>query len=233
MSPAFAAQKRVEAVRRVQTPEGVDVALSVAGPVPRALAWVVDLGVRLAILIAISFVLVVLDDIGMGLFLLLFFALEWLYPVLFEVLRGATPGKSAFGLAVVHDDGTPISWGASTLRNLLRTADFLPIGYGLGLLSTLIDPHSRRLGDLAAGTVVVYVDPPLAIPTIAAGPAIAPPAVLELEEQSAVLAFAERRDTFTAERAAELASLTGPLVADSPDPVARVTSVGRWLLGRR
>ena len=66
------------------------------------------------------------------------FLLEWFYPVFFEVYRnGATPGKQALNLAVVQDDGIPVGWSASMVRNLLRTADLLPFLYGCGLLSMM------------------------------------------------------------------------------------------------
>lgn len=59
--------------------------------------------------------------------------MNWWYMVLFEVLdRGRTPGKRLLGLRVVHDDGTPIDWSSSLIRNLLRFVDMLPTGYGLG-----------------------------------------------------------------------------------------------------
>ena len=78
------------------------------------------------------------------------------YPIWFEVKRdGATPGKRVMGIRVVQRNGAPVGWGPSVLRNLLRTADFLPVGYGFGLLSILFSGSFRRLGDLAAGTVVI------------------------------------------------------------------------------
>ncbi|MGV8435388.1 RDD family protein, partial [Pseudomonas aeruginosa] len=87
-----------------------------------------------------------------GLGLLLTFVMTWWYMVLFEVLnQGRSPGKQMMGLRVVHDDGTPVGWAASLLRNLLRFADILPFGYALGLLCCLNHPAFKRLGDIAAG----------------------------------------------------------------------------------
>ena len=89
--------------------------------------------------------------------LILFFALEWLYPVAFELSRwGATPGKRVMGLKVVMDSGLPITPAASFTRNLLRVADFLPMLYGFALASMLIRKDFKRLGDIAAATLVVY-----------------------------------------------------------------------------
>lgn len=85
------------------------------------------------------------------------FFLEWLYPVVFEVYsNGATPGKKLCNIQVLHDDGTPIGWGASFSRNTLRFIDFLPFFYACGLLTMWLNQDSKRLGDLLAGTVVVY-----------------------------------------------------------------------------
>lgn len=61
----------------------------------------------------------------------------------------------------MHDDGTPVGWTSSLTRNLLRFVDLLPFGYFLGALSCLANPAFKRLGDLAAGTLVVYQENPL------------------------------------------------------------------------
>src|SRR5207237_6321991 len=84
------------------------------------------------------------------------FLVEWLYPVLFEVLwTGASPGKRVVGLKVVMDNGLPVTAAASLARNILRAADFLPFFYGSAVICVLWRQDSKRLGDLAAGTMVV------------------------------------------------------------------------------
>lgn len=202
-------QPLIDTVRRNEIPEGVALGLEVAGPVPRALALVLDAAVR-AVLYLLLAPLLTLSGVGAGAALLGFFLLEWFYPVLFEVRRGATPGKSALGLAVVQDDGTPVGLAASMIRNLLRLVDFLPFGYGLGLAVTLVDQDCRRLGDLAAGTLVVHVERRAhragrqAIP---AAPPRQPPPGLPLATQQAILSFAERRHRLSAARCAELAEV--------------------------
>jgi uncharacterized RDD family membrane protein YckC len=145
----------LDTVRLNETPEGVDLGLTVAGPVPRAAAFAMDFGIRFVLFLMLA-PLMALSGVGVGLVLIGAFLLEWLYPVAFEVWSGATPGKRAMGLAVVHDDGTPIGLPASLVRNLLRTVDFLPVFYGVGLIASLADPDFRRLGDLAAGTLVIH-----------------------------------------------------------------------------
>jgi uncharacterized RDD family membrane protein YckC len=88
---------------------------------------------------------------------LISFALLWGYYILFEILwNGQSPGKRLVGLRVIRVDGTPISASESVIRNLVRLIDFLPLAYGVGVVTMFIDTNSRRVGDLAAGTVVVH-----------------------------------------------------------------------------
>ncbi len=149
---------------RVETPEGIDLVLKPAGLVPRALAFAIDLVLRAAILLVLGSLLAMLGQFGAGFGAILLFVVQWWYMVLFEVLnQGRTPGKQWLGLRVVHDDGTPVGWGASLVRNLLRFVDLLPFGYLFGTLSCLAHPSFKRLGDIAAGTLVVHRERPAAL----------------------------------------------------------------------
>lgn len=222
----------IDTLRTVQTPEGIDLHLPVAGLVPRTLAWLIDALIRLLIYAGLATVLLVFGDTGAGLYLLAAFIIEWFYPVLFEVLRdGQTPGKRSYGIRVLHDDGTPIGWSASLIRNLLRVVDFLPIMYGFGMASIMLNRDFKRLGDLAAGTIVVYRDAPLPVPKLSISHPSRPPYALNLEEQQAIIAFAERSPALTPERAEELAQLTGPLVANNPHAIKTLYSYAKWLSG--
>ncbi|RKT43864.1 RDD family protein [Thiocapsa rosea] len=219
----------IDTVRLHETPEGVDLALRVAGPAPRAIAYLLDVVIRFALLIVVL-PLAAFSGFGTGLILLALFGLEWLYPVFFEVRSGATPGKRSMGLMVVHDDGTPVRLPASLIRNLLRTVDFLPILYGVGLVSMLVDRDFRRLGDLAAGTLVVYADTPPEKPSIPQVAAQAPPAGLALEAQQAILAFAERGHALSEARRIELAEiLAGSVGRRGEAAVAQVNAWAAWL----
>jgi uncharacterized RDD family membrane protein YckC len=225
----------LDTYRAIETPEGVELRLRVAGPPARALAWTIDVTLRLFGYGVLSLPLLVLGRVGAGLFFLILFLGEWFYPVLFEVYAGgATPGKKLVGLAVVHDDGTPVGWSGSLLRNLLRFADFLPVAYGFGLATMLVHPQFKRLGDLAAGTVVVHEErSERALRAVEAVPQ-PPPVPLEPDEQRAVLAFAERMPTWGPARAEELASLAAPLVGARGAPaVERLAGIANWLVGRR
>ncbi len=224
----------IDTLRTVQTPEGIDLHLPVAGLIPRTLAWLIDALIRFLIYAVLGGVLLFFGDTGTGLFLLATFIIEWFYPVLFEVLRdGQTPGKRSYGIRVLHDDGTPIGWSAALIRNLLRVVDFLPLMYGFGVTSMMLNRNFKRLGDLAAGTIVVYREPALPTPTLSTSRPARPPFPLTLEEQQAIMAFAERSHGLTAERAAELAWLTGPLVSDQPHAIETLHSYAKWLSGQQ
>ncbi|MGD8624073.1 MAG: RDD family protein [Anaerolineae bacterium] len=84
------------------------------------------------------------------------FALFWGYYLLFEMIwNGQSPGKRWVGLRVIKDSGAPISFVDSAVRNLVRLIDFLPLYYGIGVIVMFLNRRARRLGDLAAGTLVV------------------------------------------------------------------------------
>lgn len=218
---------------QVETPEGIDLPLRPAGLMVRALAFTIDLGLRGLILGLLFIVLAFLGQLGAGLGSILLFAVSWWYMVLFEVLnQGRSPGKQWMGLRVVQDDGTPIGWSASLLRNLLRFVDLLPFGYFLGAVSCLQHPHFKRLGDLAAGTLVIYREHPLARPQLPDAPPRRPAVALTLTEQRAVLGFAERQGELSAERTAELAAiLAQPLQLAAPRAVAELNGIARALVG--
>lgn len=192
----------------IETPEGITLDLRVAGPIVRAQAWLIDVMIRTAAYISLGIVLAMLGRAGMGVFLIVFFLIEWFYPVCFEVLgSGQTLGKRVMGLRVLCEDGSPVSWSVSMTRNILLTADFLPLAYTAGLLSMLLTRHFQRLGDLAAGTLVIYADRPLESKAMEAIEPLSSHVHLGLAEQRAIVSFAERSQTLTTERAQELAEL--------------------------
>lgn len=218
---------------QIETPEGIDLPLRPAGLMPRALAFGFDLGLRGLILGILFIALAFLGNLGIGLGSILLFFVSWWYMVLFEVLnQGCSPGKQVMGLRVVQDDGTPIGWSASLIRNLLRFVDMLPFGYFLGAISCLQHPHFKRLGDIAAGTLVVYREQPLARPQLPQAQALRLPFALELNEQRAILGFAERQGELSAERTHELAAiLATPLQVSPARAVEQLNGVARGLLG--
>lgn len=220
---------------QIETPEGIDLPLRPAGLVPRSLAFALDLALRGVTLGSLFLALAFLGNLGIGLGSLLLFLASWWYMVLFEVLnQGCSPGKQIMGLRVVQDDGTPVGWSGSLLRNLLRFVDMLPFGYFLGAISCLQHPHFKRLGDLAAGTLVIYREQPLVKATLpqAQAPALRQPFALDLSEQRAILAFAQRQGELSSERVNELAQiLATPLQVPPARAVAELNGVARGLLG--
>jgi uncharacterized RDD family membrane protein YckC len=227
----------LDTTRRVATPEGIELTLRLAGPVPRALAWTVDFLLRAAVVLLVMMIASRFGRAGTGVVLIAAFFVEWLAPAWFEARWGGqTPGKRVFGIAVLNDDGTPLRWPAALTRNLLRAADFLPLFYGVGLIAMLANRDFKRLGDLAAGTVVVYQSTELPrtreIPQAAP---LVPPVSLDLDEQRAVLELAERSTTLTRERFEELAELPTPLVGNlqAERAVARLLGMANYLAGRQ
>lgn len=226
----------IDTLRPVSLPEGVEITLRLAGPLTRARAWLFDFALRAVVSLSTPALFGWLGDAGTGLFILTMFAVWVLYPILFEAMMGgATPGKRLCNLAVVNSDGTPIGWPAAFLRNILRFADMLPIGYAVGLASMLLDSQFRRLGDLAAGTVVIHREQPVAAAKALPAQPVAVPVALTPLEQRAVLDFAERRRTWSAERAAELAEIAQPLVEGlrGEAAAARVAGIAAGLVQRR
>lgn len=224
----------LDTYREVITPEGVPLHLPAAGPVPRALAWVIDFIIRAGALVLLSIPLTLLGEFGRGLYLGLLFLLMWAYTIVQEACWGRTVGKRVLGLRVVAQDGAPIGWMAAITRNLLRTVDMLPFAYALGLLSSLFDRNGRRLGDLVAGTVVVH-DSRRSLPaSVAIDTVLAPPQPLQPAEQAAIIAFAERAPRLSGPRQQELAAVAAPICGGQGQVgVLRLYAMANWLLGRR
>src|SRR5579862_4076140 len=85
------------------------------------------------------------------------FCINWGYYAIFEALwKGQTPGKRWAGIRVIKDSGRPINAFEAIARNLVRAVDFLPLFYGVGVITMLLNAKNRRLGDYVAGTLVVH-----------------------------------------------------------------------------
>lgn len=228
--------RAIDTTDAVETPEGIELGLTPAGPVLRGAAWLIDVMIRWGLAFALFFVLVWLGAAGFALFLIAWFLINWWYPVLFEVWSGgATPGKKALRIRVFNSDGTPVGWGPSIVRNLLRQVDFLPFGYAAGLISMFCNRRFQRLGDLAAGTVVVYCGgDEFSRVEVPAGRAEVPPVPLSVSEQQALLSLAERIKRLNPERARELSDLLAPLTGRTDqDGLEQVLAWARWIGGQR
>lgn len=220
----------------IETPEGVVLALRPAGLVPRFCAAAIDMIIRAVIYVVLGTTLAFAREMGFGIFLVLLFLLEWFYHVVFEVWRrGATPGKRVMGLVVVEDNGLPVSLGASVVRNLLRVVDFMPFFYGAGVVSLLLTRDFKRLGDLVAGTRVVYADTTSRRRQLPDAEPQAPRSMPDLEVQQALISLAERAPRLTPERLAELTRMADQVMKlpPVPHPEQRLFAHAGWLLGRR
>lgn len=146
----------------IKTPEGVVFSQTLAGPITRFLAWLVDFmcvaAVLLAINIVLAFVIVVSPEIGNAIALVFFFVVPVGYAMTLEWLwRGQTIGKRIMRLRVVDAHGLRLHFSQVAIRNLLRVIDLLPGMYLVGGLATMFSGKAQRLGDLAANTVVIRI----------------------------------------------------------------------------
>lgn len=148
---------------RIATPEGVELDLGLAGIGSRLAARILDVLIQtaivLVILLAVGFTAgdgETSDAVAIVLMVVLVFGIFWGYNVAFETFNsGRTPGKMALGLRVVGDQGEPETFSASAVRNLLRLVDELMTAFLAGTISIIASSENQRLGDMAAGTLVV------------------------------------------------------------------------------
>jgi uncharacterized RDD family membrane protein YckC len=175
-------------LHEILTTEKVPISFRVAGLGSRFLAWLVD--ALLIVLLGFMGLLVasvygtMKEGLALAVFALWAFVLNWGYFLLFEWLwHGQTPGKRLLGIRVIQWRGTAVSFYQAAVRNVVRMVDsspwFLSIGlpvplYAVGFGAAAVNRLNRRLGDLAAGTLVVHVDrrtgPVRALQNGAAGP---------------------------------------------------------------
>ena len=148
----------------IETPEQIKISYSVAGIGSRFYAALIDFAILIPILFIGYYIIghAILDlDERLGNWLaalagIATFALQWGYYMVFEIAtNGQSPGKRVLGLRVIKVQGYPISFSDSAIRNIVRIVDMLPFAYGIGLLTMLLNKNWQRLGDLAAGTLVV------------------------------------------------------------------------------
>jgi uncharacterized RDD family membrane protein YckC len=222
----------------VATPEGVTLEATLAGVGSRFVAGVIDQVLRWSLLLALVALLAIVQ-VGFGgdafsgagtvaLIVAVFFV-QFGYDVLFETLAsGRTPGKRWTGLRVVKKGGTPVGFLASALRNILRIVDSLPGFYLVGILSVMFTANNQRLGDLAAGTIVVrerrqttaLPSSPAASVPAPADSALYDVSAVSAEELATVRRFLERRATLTPEArdrlALDMATRLGPKVVGPP-----------------
>jgi len=222
----------------VATPERVSFDYAVAGLGTRAIAQLLDLLIVLVVLLAVIALGLALGAVGGGTLAILLvvigsFAVIFGYFWASETFwSGQTVGKRVFRLRAVGDRGEPLTFIQAGVRNIVRIVDFLPYGYGVGMVVLFANGKGKRLGDLAAGTMVVkdsdYVQlwqlqgarpepppPPDALP----GSAAVPPAItagelvlrrLDPDLRRFVSSYARRRSALSFELRAMLAAQLQP-----------------------
>jgi uncharacterized RDD family membrane protein YckC len=144
----------------IKTPEGIEFRMLLAGPVTRALAWVIDFLCIGAASVVLNNVLmltgIISRDLYEAIYVISFFLFSTGYGMTTEWFwRGQTVGKKLFRLRVVDIHGLKLQFSQVLIRNLMRIIDSIPALYLVGGLSCIMNRHSQRLGDLAANTVVI------------------------------------------------------------------------------
>ena len=240
----------------VTSPEGVTFTYDLAGLGSRFAALLIDLLIQLLLLFSLLAVAggsLYVDlsvyhpkqaqSLGLSLWvwaaiLLLTFAILWGYFVFFEMIwNGKTPGKRLFGLRVIRAGGYPVDLLASAVRNLIRYVDFLPGTYSVGAFTMFFSRHWQRLGDYAAGTLVVR-DRSLRTPTALASET-APTWIdgltridrLTPKEYQVVREFLRRRDDLERDSRDELSRrIADPLAEKLEVTLGAGTEVREWFL---
>jgi uncharacterized RDD family membrane protein YckC len=159
----------------IDTPENVVLEAELAGFGSRCIAAIIDYTILAAILIAFfclstrALASISFRDttVALSILMLVQFVIISFYHLAFEFLwNGQTPGKRRVGIRVVQANGLPATTSALLIRNFVRFFDFLPIVYGVGLIVMFATRRTQRLGDLAAGTIVVQERRKLNLETI-------------------------------------------------------------------
>lgn len=233
----------------ISTPEGVDLELTLAGLGSRFVAGAVDLTLKLALIGALALVMFAIAGAGGGLaavavFSATSFAIWFGYDVAFEVLGGGrTLGKRGSGLRVQTETGGAIGLRASVVRNLVRVVEGPLTLYAVGALSILVSRRGQRLGDHAAGTVVVRerraADRLAAwseLPAVDRASGAFDVSTVTVEELATVRRFLDRRHSLERSAreslAAELAERLHPKVVGAP-AAAGAEPFLEWLAGAK
>jgi len=209
IAPNTRAPQKKPRVVRIETPDHFELEFHIAGIGSRFLAYFTDklvqVGMILTLLLVLGIFILVSGELGTGSNLtseLKGHFSQWMlallaigygfvtigYFMLFEYFwSGSTPGKRWQNIRVIRRDGRPLSFLDASVRNILRFVDMVADFYPIGLIVMFLDPMNRRLGDMAAGTLVV-LDRDLVAPAI-------PQADLKLDQGDAELRNAVARMT--------------------------------------
>jgi uncharacterized RDD family membrane protein YckC len=228
----------------VRTPESIAFNYELAGLGSRFLALVIDQVIQILLLLGVFYAVVAAalklptvhgaagtqaekigEAVAIAAIVVVIFTIFFGYFIVLETLwNGKTPGKWALSIRVVRDGGYPVDLGASVIRNLIRIGEFAFGYYALSAVSMVLSPENKRLGDYAAGTIVVRESAiALRVPeeNVNAAPAYAPTQYLSGEERALVKQFIERREALTPERRDALAGKLAARVRERVPPELR------------
>lgn len=155
---------------QVKTPEFVSLQFRLAGLGSRAAAMIIDqiilnlVNIGLIVLFVLTvgnnFWFLTQDAWVLGLWLIILFVLNWSYFFVSEYFfNGKTIGKNILGIRVIQENGHSITFLSAIIRNLLRIIDMMPASYFLGIVLVFFNAKHKRLGDMAAGTIVIHESP--------------------------------------------------------------------------
>ncbi|HYU38517.1 MAG TPA: RDD family protein [Acidimicrobiia bacterium] len=216
----------------IATPEGVELELVLAGLGSRFMAALLDVVIQLGAIFALAIVFAPVGDSGyvVAAYFIAVFVVLFAYDIVLETWnRGRTVGKLAAGLRVVRTGGEPVGFLTAAVRNFLRLADFLPAFYVVGVITILVTSRNQRLGDLAAGTLVVRERRPAVMPAakyLPPAPADAPflewdVSGVTADDLATLRQFLDRRlalqPAARAHLATDLAARVRPKVVGAPD----------------
>lgn len=210
--------QEVECQVSVETPGQIQLTFNLAGVGSRMMAYAIDILIRGGLVLVISLFVIVATgfaapELGMGLTLVIIFAVEWSYHTIIEwAWNGYTPGKRLLGLRVVRTSGISVDFMRSAMRNLLRAADIFPFAYATGIFVMFFSKTERRIGDLVADTMVIREEkirlrdlPPLP-KGIGEIPAFSSPRLKE-RDLALIDEFFRRQRYFSKDRGGELAEI--------------------------
>lgn len=215
-------------------PEGVSVAIAPAGISIRSAAYLYDFFIRSVVFLSFAFILNFMGDAGSGINLVVYFFISWGYYIFFESRGGTTPGKKKFNLKIVQDNGLPVTLSNVIIRNLIRPADSFPFAYALGILTMVCNVQFKRIGDWAAGTIVVYEEKTKDINVSTASQGEAPSFSLTTEEQQIIIAYAEQSKSLSKPRQAELANILKELLGVQDEEASeKLKKIAQYYLGQK
>jgi uncharacterized RDD family membrane protein YckC len=222
----------------VRTPESIALTYELAGLGSRFLAVTIDMILQIVLLLLLIGGLTMAasripapakhavassaekigEALGIAILAAVVFLIFFGYFILFEALwNGQTPGKKALGIRVVRDGGYPLDFTASLVRNLIRVGELAIGSYALSAVAMLLSPENKRLGDIAAGTIVVR-DARLPLPPFREDaqpePVYGATRYLSGDERSLIKRFLDRRDALSPQRREQLAAQLAARVRD-------------------